>query len=334
LNDLLYPKEEKRIIGLTEVRQVVVPCVTIFVGLALISATFSGANGIYDDFDGECSTELDADISGFGVRISIWAQFAVLILLSSFGVFLAGESRIKEVGAGLILTHVSLTIALIVQVHKGTLTSVDAAVGAAIMDAQNVALQIPLASKETLAARWQVLLSTPTQLLGLAFLPVLVIKLDNGEFASEDCRCLYVFWWSRLSDCGDFSGNELSVFWIYHSLRWIIWVHSCFTSMYNAQWFHIADKAARVQILRSDGRKPVRESEALDLKRKDPGRMVKKATIPAGIYTKTTRVRYQFPILCAQCTRSLRWRLRNLQFGTSIFNPARMFIQSVRSSLS
>jgi hypothetical protein len=38
--------------------------------------------------------------------------------------------------------------------QKGTLTSVDAAIGATILDAQDVALQIPLTAKQTLAARW------------------------------------------------------------------------------------------------------------------------------------------------------------------------------------
>jgi len=165
---------------------------TTLLGVALIWTTFSDANGIYKNIDSECSTRLDADISGVGVRVSVWAQIGMLILISIVGFFHKEDTGTKDVGSGLILTHFSLAITLIVQLCKRTLTSVDAAIGATILDAQNMALHVPLTAKQTLAARWQVILLVLAQIFGLAFRPVLVVKLNRGDFASAECLHLLV----------------------------------------------------------------------------------------------------------------------------------------------
>lgn len=262
MHRFLYPNKDDLKMNFTEVRQSITPLITTLLGITLIWLTFWNANGIYNNIDGDCSVQFDADISGLGVRISIWAQVGVLTIISILGLFHVNETGIKEVAGGLILTHVSLAIAVVVQMSKGTLTSVDAALGAAILDAQNVALHIPHTTKETLAARWQVLILLPTQLLGLALLPVLVVGLQRGDFASEDCECLYVFWWSRLSDCGAFPGNEPSIFWTYYSLRWIMWGQSCFHSMYNAEWFHQAEKSRRIAMQKATNKESEHGSQA------------------------------------------------------------------------
>jgi len=232
-------------ITLTKVRQSLAPLVYTFLGVILITACFWNANGIHNNWDKECSTEVDADVSGVGVRASIWIQIGTLILISTMGFFHEGGTGIKEVGGGLILTHVSFTVALIVQILTRKLTSVDAALGAAFLDAQNLALLIVPTAKETLAARWQVLLLTPAQLMGLIVLPILVTGLNNGTFASEDCKCLRIFWWSRLSDCDTFPTGETSVFWGYYTLRLIMWLQSITHSLYNAPYFHKSERAVR-----------------------------------------------------------------------------------------
>jgi hypothetical protein len=261
-------------------------------------------NGIYEDIDSECSTRLDADVSGVGVRVSIWAQIGMLILISITEFFHVEDTGIKDIGGGLVLTHFSLEIALIVRLCKRTLTSVDAAIGATILDAQNIALHVPVTAKQTLAARWQVILLVLAQIFGLALLPVLVVKLNRGDFASDDCKCLYIFWWSRLSDCGTFPRGELSVFWIYYSVRCIMWVQSCFYAMYNAHWFHVAEKNGRIPMpnleeiqelrmeLKSSSSEPrssylraeISRLEAIDEEneQQDPGRIVERATIQSG----------------------------------------------------
>ena len=232
-------------ITLTEVRQSLAPLVYTSLGAILITLCFWDANGINNNRDEDCSTQVDADVSGVGVRASIWIQIGTLILISTMGFFHEGGTGIKEVGSGLILTHVSFTVALIVQILTGKLTSVDAALGAAFLDAQNLALFILPTAKETLAARWQVLLLIPAQLMGLIVLPILVTRLNNGAFASEDCKCLRIFWWSRLSDCGTFPNGEISVFWVYYTLRLIMWLQSITHSLYNAPNFHESERAVR-----------------------------------------------------------------------------------------
>ncbi len=189
-------KSTRQFLILPDIRQAAVPLLSAVVGVLIVSMTFHGARGTYTFSEKDCDTNLDADISGDDVRMSIWAQIGMLIVISTMGIFHAYDTGLKEVASGLVLTHVSLVIAIVVQMRRGTLSSVDAAIGAAILDAQNVALQIPLTAKETLAARWQLILLLPIQTLGLVVLPFIVVGLDRHHFASEDCRCFYVFWWS------------------------------------------------------------------------------------------------------------------------------------------
>jgi len=234
-----WPSKHKSLI-----RQCLAPVLFAAIGVVLVSVTFSGRASANFAVT-QCNTNVDADISGDGVRISIWAQVGTLIVISVIGVFHNYDTGIKEVGGGLILTHASLAIALMVQMTRGSLSSVDAAIGAIILDAQNMALQIPLTAKETLAARWQVILLIPTQIVGLVLVPILIVRLTNGNFASDDCKCLHVFWWSWLSDCSAFPSHELSVFWVYYTLRWVTFVQSTFHSLWNAPRFHEAEKSER-----------------------------------------------------------------------------------------
>jgi len=213
--------------------------------------------------DAECNVNLDSDISGDGVRASIWVQIGVMIFISAVGRWHREDTGIKEVTGGLILTHASLVIALIVQMRRGTLTSVDAAIGAAILDAQNVALQIPLTAKETLAARWQVLLVIPTRILGLIVLPFLVAGLERGDFVSEGCECLHVFFWSWISHCGNgLSDDEgLACFYVYYSLRWIMVLRSSCEALHKTGRYHRAEKGVRTKV-------PLSKKEADKLSRK------------------------------------------------------------------
>ncbi|KAM5344946.1 hypothetical protein ACJ41O_010808 [Fusarium nematophilum] len=120
--------------------------------------------------------------------------------------------------------------------------SMDTFLGAMILDAQSVALSIPLAAKETLAARWQVRVMAITQLFGLAGLPLLVANLFRGSFAADDCRCrcLTLFWWAWLSSCSP-SRKEQALFWTYYGLRCAIFCQTSFHSLYNTKRFHEAE---------------------------------------------------------------------------------------------
>ncbi|GAB1315615.1 hypothetical protein MFIFM68171_05825 [Madurella fahalii] len=119
-----------------------------------------------------CRVEIDANIADDGIRITVWAQEMVLILIAILGAFHSSTTRAKEIGAGIAITHVALTVALLIQMTRGTLTSADAIMGSMLLDSQSSALSLQLLTKETLAARWQVYIMAPCQALGLGLLPL------------------------------------------------------------------------------------------------------------------------------------------------------------------
>jgi len=119
----------------------------------------------------QCSIDVDADIAGEGVRIGAFVQVCVLILVSMLGSFHTRVTGAKEIGAGVVLTSVSLAIALIVRMARRTLTPVNAIISAMILDGQNMALTIQLAAKETLTSRWQVVIVVLAQFVSLRTYP-------------------------------------------------------------------------------------------------------------------------------------------------------------------
>ncbi|KAI0387715.1 hypothetical protein F5Y04DRAFT_240822 [Hypomontagnella monticulosa] len=231
----------------TTIRHLVGPILVGFLGVILIPITYTTLDNDFPDANDQCRTDVDADIGGDGVRISIWVQEAVLLTIAILGTFHPFSTGAKEVGAGLVITHVSLVIAILVQMGQQTLTSVNAVVGAMILDAQNNVLSIQLVAKETLASRWQVWVVLLSQALGIVVLPIVVANFTRGSFTIEDCNCFSAFWWAWLSDCATLSGesSEASVFWVYYGFRCLIFCQSCFHSLYNTRKFHEAEKDER-----------------------------------------------------------------------------------------
>ena len=228
-------------------RHLIAPLSVGLLGIILTPIVFTGKSTEWPGLNQQCETNFDGDISGDGVRISIWAQACVLILIALLGSFHSGKLGCKEVGAGLIITHLALIIALLVQMDRGSLTSVDAVIGSMILDAQNVALSIQLASKETLAARWQVWVVLLTQTVSFVVLPITVDSFTKGRFATQDCRCLTVFWWAWLSNCSDAPAgyDENSIFWVYYAFRLCLFSQSAYHSIYNTTKFHLAEKGGK-----------------------------------------------------------------------------------------
>ncbi|KAM0427835.1 hypothetical protein ACHAPT_007292 [Fusarium lateritium] len=221
-------------------RQWLAPLGVALLGVILVPVVFKGVDSTGEAIHGACRVGVDADVAGDGVRIATWMQICVLIAISLLGTFHPNATGAKEMGAGLVLTHVSLAIALLVQVKQRKLTLADAAVGAMLLDAQNMALSIPLAAKEVLAARWQVRVMATAQLFGLVTLLFVIKKLFQGSFYTDDCPCLTVFWWAWLSNCRP-PQKEQALFWVYCSLRCLIFAQTSFHSFYNAEKFHQAE---------------------------------------------------------------------------------------------
>jgi len=230
----------------TQFRQWTMPTGVAVASAILSPLAFAGLGGVPGtSSDQQCTGGgVDGDVAGDGVRIGIWVQISVLVVISLLGIFHHGATGAKEVGAGLVLTHVSVTIAVAAQVAGGGVLSLaDAATGAMILDAQNAALSIQLTAKETLAARWQVSLVVATQALGLAVIPVLVTRLADGSLIGGACPCVEVFWWAWLGNCSTARdrGRERAVFWIYYACRCVGFVQSAFHATYNTSRFHHAE---------------------------------------------------------------------------------------------
>ncbi|KAK4444598.1 hypothetical protein QBC34DRAFT_308596 [Podospora aff. communis PSN243] len=224
-------------------RQWVAPAGFALLGVVIAPVAFTGLDVNSTGLSSECPAGVDADVAGDGVRIAVWVQVTVLVAIVTMGSFHLKATGAKEVGAGLVLTHISLAIAILVQLRRRTLSPADAAAGTIILDAQNMALSIQLAAKETLAARWQVSIVILVQLFGLVLIPVLASNLFMGSFAAEDCTCVTVFWWAWLSNCLPAwrQPEEQSVFWIYYTMRCVSFAQAAFHAVFNTQTFHEAE---------------------------------------------------------------------------------------------
>ncbi|KAF5003838.1 hypothetical protein FDECE_9631 [Fusarium decemcellulare] len=221
-------------------RQWYAPIGAAVLGVILVPILFVGVYTKTEIVKSVCTAILDADVAGDGVRIGAWVQIGTLIVISLIGSFHPKATGAKEIGAGLVLTHISLAISLLVQVKRDTLGVADAAVGSMILDAQNMALSIQLVSKETLAARWQVRTVIIVQIFGLVILALLVTRLFGDSFVTTDCHCLKAFWWAWLGNCSP-SRKEQAIFWRLYALRCVTFLQASFHSMYNAPKFHLAE---------------------------------------------------------------------------------------------
>ncbi|KAF4439462.1 hypothetical protein F53441_12569 [Fusarium austroafricanum] len=197
---------------------------------------------IYKDKGGRCLTlGVDGDLAGDGVRIATWAQVIILFIISFAGMFHPEATGVKEIGAGLVLTHLSLSIAMVVQLGQNTLSPVDAVIGCMILDAQNMALSMQLTAKETLAARWQVLIVIIVQTFGLCNVGIIMSSLFRNSLDTSQCECLTVFWWAWAGNCSPPS-EEQNVFWIYYIFRILNLIQSSLHSSINTIPFHKAER--------------------------------------------------------------------------------------------
>ncbi|KAH8895667.1 hypothetical protein GQ53DRAFT_819653 [Thozetella sp. PMI_491] len=229
---------------LTLLHHLAAPISIGLLGAILVPIAFTSSSREYPAMNAarQCDTEVDADIGGDGIRVAIWVQESVLILLAILGTFHSSATGAKETGAGLAITHISLAIALLVQMGRGTLSSVDAMIGAMILDSQSSALSIQFVSKETLAARWQVCIMNPCQVFGLVAEAILVAGFERRAYGTEACSCISVFWWGWLSSCSAASSREMSIFWVYYALRVMAFAQCSFHSLKDTWKFHAAEK--------------------------------------------------------------------------------------------
>ncbi|KAI8962574.1 hypothetical protein F5Y11DRAFT_185607 [Daldinia sp. FL1419] len=198
--------------------------ISAFLALVLGGVSFVGLRAKSPDEPGQCRSA-DADIVGDGVRAASWAQVGLLFFITLTGVFHIYKTSVKEIGQGLIVTHVSLAITLLVPLGRAELSPIDTILGALILDAQGNSLSFQLVTKETLAARGQVPVALTAQLLGLIVEGVLVGHFTANLRLTSDCDCFPAFWWTWLSNCSSVPPNDARSFWIYFGYRFINIVH-------------------------------------------------------------------------------------------------------------
>jgi len=201
-----------------------------FVGIALSIPTFNKLQFAQEDLNTQnCKAPIDGDIAGDGVRSALWVQQGILWLSVLTGALLKPSqprpTAVKELAAGLVVTHLSLAIAVLVQIGQGTLTPLDAAIVVMILDAQNAALAVSFSSRETLAARWEVVSVSASQFFGLVVIGMVLARFEDGRFVTSDCSCFSFFWWAWQSTCSP-SGAilppaERAVLWVYYAFRWL-----------------------------------------------------------------------------------------------------------------
>ncbi|KAK3386408.1 hypothetical protein B0H63DRAFT_540257 [Podospora didyma] len=216
-------------------------------GLALSVPTFNHLREIQDGINPQCTIDMDGDIAGVGVRAALWVQQGWIWVSVTTGPFLDRSQRptgVKELAAGLIITHLSLAIAILVQMRQQTLSPLDAAIGVMLLDAQSLALAVSFSSREILAARWEVVMVSLAQVLGMVVIGVVVARFDHLKFAGDECDCFSFFWWAWQSSC--FSPSlplaEGAIFWVYYTFRWLSSLQNWHFSMRYMWEFNILER--------------------------------------------------------------------------------------------
>ncbi|OTB05142.1 hypothetical protein M426DRAFT_320198 [Hypoxylon sp. CI-4A] len=216
-----------------------------FLALLLGCMSFISLRAKRPDLPGRCENA-DADIVGDGVRAAAWTQVGILFFITLTGIFHFYKTAVKEIGGGLIVTHVSLAIALLVPLARKELSPIDAILGSLILDAQGNSLSIQLVTKETLAARWQVAIVLIAQLLGLVIEGILAgsfaANLLPGTKSTKSCDCFSVFWWTWFSNCPSVTPNNVAPFWIYFGYRFLNILHGSYFAITRAGTFDDAEK--------------------------------------------------------------------------------------------
>ncbi|KAI1384157.1 uncharacterized protein F4822DRAFT_440310 [Hypoxylon trugodes] len=216
-------------------------CASAFLALVLGCVSFAGLRAKGVGQPDQCENA-DADIVGDGVRAAAWTQVGILFFITLTGIVHCCKTAVKEIGGGLIVTHLSLAIALLVPLARHELSPIDAILGSLILDAQGNSLSIQLVTKETLAARWQVAIAVTAQLLGLVIEGILVGNFTTNLLPPKSCNCFSVFWWTWFSNCQSVFPNDVAAYWVYFGYRLVNIAHGSYYAISRTRIFSNAEK--------------------------------------------------------------------------------------------
>jgi ankyrin repeat protein len=165
------------------------------------------------------------------------------------GHFHSEETGVKELGIALLFAQVYYTLNLL----KGLswlrkredmeLSTLDAPIGAMMLDANISIVSATFSMKECLAARQLIRWGLFSQTFALAVVALVMADLSNLVPENPDplCRCITVIWWGPFDTCHGPSVN----FWLYFALRSLTWIHDLWLCCWHMGRYDAAEKASR-----------------------------------------------------------------------------------------
>ncbi|EPS40941.1 hypothetical protein H072_5166 [Dactylellina haptotyla CBS 200.50] len=195
-----------------------------------------------------CVAELNSDIGGTGNIVAFGLQIGFTLLGAFLSTAIKESGAPKTLGAGLILTHVSLAIAILHNLQRAILEPVDGILGVMILDILNNSAVIQLCAKETLAARWQVRFVLLTAGVGLVVIGVLMAYVANDKLGmpEKSCGCFSIYWWGTVSTCAQQSAPAVPAsWWVYYAYRVISFAFAAHFALTNTKHYDDVERNHR-----------------------------------------------------------------------------------------
>lgn len=188
-------------------------------------------------------SNIDPDIAGLGVRVSLWVPGVIVMAIAGLGHFHAEETGVKTISVTLLGVQICYAWNLVTK----QMPAVDMLIGAMILDGLVSITSATFSMKECLAARQLVRAGHLVQFLALAALAVTVRKMahvslkSTSEAEGDLCSCFHAYWWGPVDTCKGVSPT----FWLYFTWKIITFLHGLYLSLWHMGDYDAAEKSAR-----------------------------------------------------------------------------------------
>ncbi|KAF8243763.1 hypothetical protein K440DRAFT_636841 [Wilcoxina mikolae CBS 423.85] len=168
-----------------------------------------------------CTTGVDPDLAGVGIRISTLLQGGAISAIMVLGLFHTKDAGIKEIGICLMLSQLAFAITLCCRMAMGTLNHVDAIIGLVTLDVQLAAVSMLVSAKRVLAARWMVWCIAVIQLVGYVVLGFGMGHLNKISGTAGGCENFGIVWFGYIRPLGHAVSPEYWFFYTWRTLSWV-----------------------------------------------------------------------------------------------------------------
>lgn len=180
----------------------------------------------------------NSDIGGVGVLIGLYVPVFLIFLSLAFAHQSCADTGTLEVGETVLVNMTYLTFNLgKALLDFSRLSYLDKIIIFITIDASNSALSMARCSKECLAARWYISLSTFIQFVSFA-VQFSGLYFAQLEWSSQHHCCNDAIWWARLSDCQPL----WPTLWLYMALQVTLWIDVVLISHRYAPAYDIRQK--------------------------------------------------------------------------------------------